>query len=216
MTGSGLDLAGHTRFAAVDFESTGAAAGRVEEPLQIGLAVMQGTEILPQESYVSLLRTNGPATPAARRVHGIEDGQRGDSPTLPEIWTEVRHRLGGAVVVAHGAATERRFLRALPLHGFGPWLDTLPLARALLPDLPDHSLSRVLGELRLADAVRSLCPERDWHDALFDAVACLVFLREVLRGAGLEHEPVGRLLQPLTGAYHRGRGWRRLRGSLGL
>ena len=59
---------------------------------------------------------------------------------MVDLWPPIRDRLAGAAVVAHGAGTEKRFLRAFPYHGFSPWIDTLRLARKVLPNL-----SRVLN-----------------------------------------------------------------------
>ena len=45
---------------------------------------------------------------------------RADAPSFPSLWPEIRSRLGQSVVVGHNPATERKFLRRFPGHGFGP------------------------------------------------------------------------------------------------
>lgn len=207
---------GQVMFAALDFESSGASPGGTDEPVQVGMAVMHGTGLDAGSLYRSLLRSTARVTRSARLVHGIADEHLEDAPEMRALWPEFQRRLAGAVVVAHGGGTERRFLRQFPFHGFGPWLDTLPLSRALLPGLADHALSSVVGALDLEGEVREACPDCSWHDALFDAVACLVFLRHVIVALKLEPEPLGRLLTPDTSAYHRERGLRRVRRELGL
>ena len=92
---------------------------------------------------------------------------------------------------------EKRFLRAFPWHGFGPWLDTLTLLRRAFPDLPNHRLGDAVMALGLADEVDALCPGLRWHDALYDAVACAVAVRHVVRGAGLEGVPLRQLFAKL-------------------
>jgi len=191
-------------WAALDFESAGAARGRSDEPVQVGMAVWQGAGI--DRTFRSYIHAPVRITRAARAVHGIGDSALHGAPPMASLWPEFKARLGGAIVVAHGAGTERRFLRAFPLHGFGPWIDTLPLARALLPDLPDHALATVIGACGAEAEVRAICPDSDWHDALFDAVASLVFLRHVVAGLGLESAPAGQLLSFDTSSYHRRRG----------
>jgi len=205
--------AGEVVWAALDFESAGTAPGRSDEPVQVGLAVWRGGA--PDKLFCSYVHSAVRITRAARAVHGIADADVAAAPPLAALWPEFKSRLTGAVVVAHGAGTEKRFLRAFPLHGFGPWLDTLTLSRAMLPDLPDHALSTVLGALGLDDEVREACPQGTWHDALFDAVACLVLLRRMLAWPELSGLRVGQLLNLDAAAYRRQRSWRRTARSAG-
>ena len=191
-------------WAALDFESAGAAPGRSDEPVQVGMAVWRGGE--PGELFRSFIHSPVRVTRAARAVHGIGDEQLAAAPAMAALWPEFKVRLSGAVVVAHGAGTERRFLRAFPLHGFGPWIDTLNLARALWPELEDHALGTVVVACGLEAEVRRLCPEFDWHDALFDAVASLVFLRHVVEALDLAGARVGQLQNVDASAYRRRRG----------
>jgi DNA polymerase-3 subunit epsilon len=191
-------------FTAIDFESAGAARGHSDHPVQVGL----GTWSLAaghQQPFVSFLHTRQPILWSAQKVHGITPTALIGAPTLLSLWPELKSRLAGAVVVAHGKGTEKRFLRAFPGHGFGPWVDTLLLARAAWPELPDHSLGGLCTALSLTSAVQALVPERSWHDALFDAVASLVLLAQVVEILALAGHPVEVLLQPDTSRWHRQR-----------
>jgi len=94
------------------------------------------------------------------------------------------------VLIAHGAGTEKRFLRAFPLHGFGPWVDTVALSRRFLPSLSDHALGSVCAALELTDEVARLVPDGRWHHALFDAVASLLVVRRLVSELKLEHHDV--------------------------
>lgn len=190
------------RFTAIDFESAGAARGRTDVAVQVGLACWSA-EAGHHDRFVSYLASDEPVQWQARKVHGIRDEDLEGAPSLPSLWPEFRSRLGGAVVVAHGRGTEKRFLRAFPGHGFGPWIDTLPLARALWPGLPDHSLGSLCDALGLSAAVARLVDDRSWHDALFDAVASLVLLTHVIEAQQLEGQPVDCLLHPDTSQWHR-------------
>ena len=160
-----MPLVRHCRFTAIDFESAGAARGMTDSPVQVGLASWSA-EDGHGDAFVSYLFTDQPVQWSARKVHGIGPEQLADAPSLLSLWPELKRRLSGAVVVAHGKGTEKRFLRAFPGHGFGPWIDTLLLARAAWPDLPDHSLGALCETLGLADEVRAIVPEKSWHDAL--------------------------------------------------
>ena len=123
--------------AALDFESAGEAPGRTDSPVQCGMATMRGSLLLPGTFFVSYINPRRPVTWAARQVHGISDEDVADAPDMSALWPEFRARLSGAIIVAHSAGTERRFLRAFPFHHFGPWLDTLHLSRKAWPGLAD-------------------------------------------------------------------------------
>ena len=106
-------------------------------------------------------------------------------------------------IVAHGKGTEKRFLRAFPGHGFGPWIDTLLLTRAAWPDLSNHSLGALCDHHGLTSAIRAIVPNKSWHDALFDATASLVLLAHLIETLELAGRPVDILLQPDTSAWHK-------------
>lgn len=191
-----------SRFTAIDFESAGAARGMTDSPVQVGLATWS-TEAGHDAPFVSYLFTDQPVQWSARKVHGIGPEQLTDAPTLLSLWPDLKRHLAGALVVAHGKGTEKRFLRAFPGHGFGPWIDTLLLARAAWPDLSDHSLGPLCAHHGLVDKIRTLVPRKSWHDALFDAAASLVLLEHLVDTHTLVDQPVECLLQPDTTTWHR-------------
>lgn len=174
-------------FTAVDFESTGSVAGWEEEAWQIGVAEVAG---------------GAPTGVMADGWLGVAAG-RPFNPYAPGRHAQVREELAaaepwalqwgrwkdwfapGRPLVAHNAATERKFLRkAAPMHRFGPWVDTLALARRALPGRKEYGLGAVCGALGLEAEVAARCPGRTWHDALFDAVAAGVFLSWLLGQEG--------------------------------
>lgn len=192
------------RFTAIDFESAGAARGRTDVPVQVGLASWRPDSPVT-DSFVSYLRSDQPVTWSARKVHGIRDEDLVDAPRLQQLWPILKGRLGGAVVVAHGKGTEKRFLRAFPGHGFGPWIDTLLLARAAWPAAASHSLSDLCDAAGVSDEVRKTVPDRIWHDALFDAVGSLVLLRHLVESLHLHDHPLAVLLHPDLSAWAKSR-----------
>jgi len=172
-----------TRFAAIDFESAGSAPGRAEEPVQIAVAHLVGTAIT--ESLCSYVKTENPVTWAARKVHGITDAMIGDAPHFVDLWPRIKSDMEGCWIVAHGAATEKRFLRVFPFHPFGPWVDTLVLARAVYPRLSSHALGDVIRAVGLDGEPEIRADGFRWHDARCDAVASLVLLRHLVAVCGL-------------------------------
>jgi DNA polymerase-3 subunit epsilon len=194
-------LVGDCRFTAIDFESAGAARGRTDVPVQVGLASWSAAA-RHGGTFVSYLASESPITWSARKVHGIRDEDLAGAPGLLALWPELKSRLAGAAVVAHGKGTEKRFLRTFPGHGFGPWVDTLLLARAAWPEMPEHSLSALCDALGLSAAVQAMLPGRRWHDALYDAVASLVLLEHVIDRFDLAARPLDCLVQPDTAAWY--------------
>ena len=200
-------------WAAVDFESAGAAPGRSDEPVQVGMAIWRGAAF--GDFFRSYIHSPVRITRSAQAVHGIADQDIASAPSMPALWPDFKARLSGAVVVAHGAGTEKRFLRSFPLHGFGPWLDNLAMVRAALPELTVHSLWTVTRAIGAEDEVCALCPGYGWHDALFDAVACLVILRRIVECCGLHDATVGELISADAPAYRRRRALLRTAKSAG-
>ncbi len=195
---------GDCRFTAIDFESAGATRGKTDVAVQIGMwswSRGQGHH----DAFVSHLATDQPIAWSAQKVHGITKHDLAQAPSLLSLWPECKKRLRQAVLVAHGRGTEKRFLRAFPGHGFGPWVDTLQLGRALWPDLPDHSLGSLCDLLELTPAVRELVPDKTWHDALFDAAASMILLIHILQLHALADRDVQDLLHPDTSRWHQNR-----------
>ncbi len=192
-----------TAFAAIDFESAGAQKGSTDVPVQLGIACLTGGEAELSGQFTSYLATDQPIIWSAQKVHGIRREDLDGAPTLLALWPQISPLLQERWIVAHGAATEKRFLRAFPFHGFGPWVDTLKLTRALWPDLASHALGDIIRALNLEPELQRLYPTFRWHDALSDAIASLVLLRHVIVTAGISAESSDILLRADDSHYHR-------------
>lgn len=175
-------LAKDARLVAVDFETTGYVRGYPDQPWQIGLIEMRAGEVAPATAHDTLLNVGArPFNPHAPGRHGLLREELAAAPELASLWPELAPRLVGVPLVAHNAATEKRMLaHAFPMHTFGPWIDTLAIARAAYPTLKSHRLEEVLNALGLTPTVQALCPERTWHDALYDACASAVLLAHLV------------------------------------
>ena len=169
-------------FASIDFESTGHREGIGDEPIQVGIAVMKGFEIDKSSFFRSYIKPSNDLqiTSRSQSVHRIKNEQLEKSPVLFQLWPKINELLSKRVVVAHGAGTEKRFLRSFPMHGFDIWIDTLQLAKKVLPESTDYSLGALIHDIGANEDLKTICPELDWHDALFDAVASLFLLKELL------------------------------------
>ena len=195
-------------YTAIDFESAGATAGRTDVPIQIAMAAWHPHEGLGA-TFVSYLRSTQRIAWNAQKVHGITLADLEDAPDLLALWPVVKLHLADRVIVAHGKGTEKKFLRAFPGHGFGPWVDTLLLSRATWPQWTDHSLGTLCDALELTPAIQAACPARQWHDALFDSIASLFLLEKILHLTGAQSAPLSHLLQPDQSAWHRHQSTRR-------
>ena len=166
----------------LDFESTGAVRGYPDEPWQVGMVEMKDGRVTGRfhESWLRVA-AGRPFNPYAPGRHADVRHLLAAAPAMSDLWPVWRPWLEGRPLAAHNAGTERKFLlRAAPMHGLGPWIDTLRLARQVRPDLEGHSLAEVAAALGVVGRARDLCPGRDWHDALFDAFAGALVLERCL------------------------------------
>lgn len=170
----------------LDFETTGVVPGYPNEPWQLGLATLE--DGAPDEASLASHWLRVGDRPFNRYAPGrhaqLRDVLR-EAPTLHDLWADLAPRLLGRPLVAHNAATERAVLAAaFPLHRFGPWIDTLDLARHAWPGLRSYALEALVPVLGLAPAVSRLCPGILPHDASYDAAAAAVLLAHLLAQPG--------------------------------
>ena len=144
-------------FAAIDFETTAYFNGGTNEPWQLGLALVRDFKIVETREWF------------------FGTAETPDFEPIMTQWEDIAPLLTGRTLVAHNIACERTILtRLAPLTKFGPWKDTLKLARARYPKLPSYALGELcslLGCLPDAAEIPALAG-RTWHDGLYDAVAC--------------------------------------------
>lgn len=181
----------------LDFETTGAVAGHADEPWQVGMVELQDGRVTGRyhESYLRVAAAR-PFNPYAPGRHAELRGVLAAAPPPADLWPVWRPWLEGRPLAAHNIGTERKFLQRLaPMHEFGPWIDTLKLARRVRPDLDGHALADVCAALGVVERARKLCPGRDWHDALFDAFASALVLEHCLALPGWEDVGVEALSQ---------------------
>ena len=170
-------------FVAIDFETTGVVGRLPDEAWQLGMVRVRGGVLQPAEVFESYLfvgdRPFNPHTPGR---HAKIRSLLSEAPHLVDLWPELRPWWTGNPLLAHNVGTERKFVqRTAPLHRTGPWIDTLKLVRIAFPTMTSHALSDVLAQLGLLREVQDVCPGRDPHDALFDAVGCAVLFLFLMR-----------------------------------
>jgi len=172
------------RLTAIDFETTGTVPGYPNEPWQVGLVTIEDGKIIEESRFSSWLKIDAkrPFNKFAPGRHSQIRDVLADAPTLAELFPELSKRILGVSLIAHNTATERNILtKAFPLHPFGPWVDTLTLAREALPSLPSYALEDLLPVLGLTDEMRKLCPDTAPHDALYDAIGAAMVLGKIMQ-----------------------------------
>lgn len=137
-------------FVAIDFETTGFEDGR-NEPWQLGAAVVRGGEI------------------AETREWFFGTALTPDFEPIMAQWEDFHPVLAGKTLAAHNIACEKTILtRIAPLTPWGPWIDTLRLAKKAYPRLPGYTLGELCEMFGCVPSIGG----RTWHDGLYDAVAC--------------------------------------------
>jgi DNA polymerase-3 subunit epsilon len=179
-----------TTLTVLDFETTGSVPGFDTEPWQIGAVVLKNGTVDPEQTFESLVRVdvNRPFSAYAPGKHHKLREQIAAADEVSKVWKKLEGWVCGVPLVAHNIATEKKFLRQMaPMHRFGPWIDTLALARQAWPQAPSHKLEDLIAGLNLETRIRELCPIGEAHDALYDAVACAVLLEYLLSLLGWQN-----------------------------
>jgi DNA polymerase-3 subunit epsilon len=179
-----------TTLTVLDFETTGSVPGFDSEPWQVGAVLLVNGRVDPGRTFERLVRVdiNRPFSAYAPGKHHQRRDEIAAAGEVSRVWKEMEGWVTGRPLAAHNAATEKKFLRLMaPMHRFGPWVDTLALARQAWPAAPSHKLEDLIAGLKLESRVRELCPHGESHDALYDAVACAVLLEHLLMQPGWEH-----------------------------
>jgi DNA polymerase III epsilon subunit-like protein len=156
----------HKRYAVVDVEGNGQ-----RPPDLVELAVVSIVDGEIGDPDVWLIKPDTPITSMARRIHGITNEMVATAPAFAQVDKEVREGLAGCVIVAHNVGVDLGVLkRKMPDFEPAEVLDTLKLARRLLPNQANHRLTSLVNALGLAGNLPAdLVPHRAAYDALMAA-----------------------------------------------
>ena len=162
-----------------DIETTGSSATKGGAITELGaLKVVRGEVV---EEFATLVNPGRKIEPFVARLTGITDRMVAEAPPISEVMPLFERFVEGSVLVGHNVHFDCSFVtaaRGLSLPN--PVLDTLKLARSLVPGLRRYRLSSLASHF----GVRAM-PN---HRALSDSAATAeVFLRllKLLRSAGV-------------------------------
>ncbi|MFE4333277.1 PolC-type DNA polymerase III [Streptomyces sp. NPDC056831] len=144
-----------TTFVVIDFETT-TPTGYPAQPIEVAALAFRYAEGAWQETgrSESLIRPPAfaPVTPADTAQTGLTPEQLQQAPTPAEALGALDRRLTAGstyLLVAQHAATEANVIRNQAEHcpklARTDFLDTIPLAKHLIPGLPNYKLDTLLG-----------------------------------------------------------------------
>jgi DNA polymerase-3 subunit epsilon len=167
-------------FVVLDLETTGGSPAN-DRITEVGAVKIRGGEVIG--TFQTLVNPGVPIPPLISALTGITDPMVADQEPIEVVLPCLLEFLGGAVLVAHNASFDRRFVQAnLERHGYQRLTNrvvcTARLARKLLPrdEVPNVRLATLAAYL---GATVAPC-----HRALTDARATVDVFHSLLEQAG--------------------------------
>lgn len=171
------------RFIAFDLETTGTVPG-VDRIVEIGAVKFNNLEV--EAVFSTLINPGKPIPPGATAVNGITDDMVAQAPDIELILPEFSKFCEDLILVAHNAPFDSQFLMAdfkrLEVSGpTGTVVDTLPIARKVLPGLPNYKLGTLVQHLKI--------PSSNFHRAEEDATYCGRLFIELYKRISIAGQP---------------------------
>lgn len=155
---------------AVDFETTTADADAAD-PLSVGWVGLEEGRVQIGDAGYTLVAHRGEVPVESIRIHRLVPGELSEGVAPEALGDVLREAVDGRVLVAHGAALERRMLDRFEVP-YDACLDTLGIVRTL-----DQRAGRPGADARLPEAARRYgVPRLAAHQAHTDALTTAMLL----------------------------------------
>ncbi|KAF6509726.1 DinG family ATP-dependent helicase YoaA [Geobacillus stearothermophilus] len=140
------------RFVIIDLETTGNGPKKGDRIIQLGMAVVEGRSIV--ERFASFFNPEQPIPPFIQQLTNIDEQTVEEAPLFADKAGEIAAMMKGAYFVAHNVDFDLPFLQAeLERAGrppfAGPTIDTVELARIVLPSAESYKLGDLAKQLGL-------------------------------------------------------------------
>ena len=166
-------------FNSIDVETANADRASI---CQIGIVHVRDGEI--KDQWQTLVNPEDWFDPWNISIHGIDENDARNSPTLPEVRGELRSRLRGSILVSHTSFDRVAFERAMTRYNLEQlqvtWLDSARIARRAWPESYGRS------GYGLKNIARDLSISFKPHDALEDARAAAEIVRRACAATGTD------------------------------
>ncbi len=166
---------GDLDFVVFDSETTGLQPSQGDRIVSLSAVRVRAGRVLQADTFHTLVNPERPIPASSKRFHGIDDAMVRDAPVLADVLPRFYEYAGSAVLVAHNAAFDKKFLdMGATAAGLAlldnPVLDTLFLSYGIHRDFDGHNLDAIAERLGVTVEGR--------HTSLGDARATAeVFLK---------------------------------------
>ncbi len=167
----------NSQFWVVDVEGNG---GSPPEIVELAMVEVDGL-LLGRNPRHWLIKPQQPIASVVSRIHGLTDADVANAPSIEDLADDILMRIEDTPIVGHNVRVEVDILtRSLP--GWMPRIaiDTVVLARSVIPGLSSYSLGKIGKYLGLEEEATGRTGGRH-HAALFDATLTALIFIDLLR-----------------------------------
>ena len=156
-------------FAAIDFET---ATSNYTSVCSLGICVVENNKITDRKEIL-IKPEPFEFNDYNIKIHGITPDMVVNKPTLADYWAKLKPYLDHKTVIAHNASFDVGFLKHnAKLLGYefnNTYIDTLPLAKDLFPDLKKYKLGKIADSLGIeVDVAHRALADVDTTVKVFD------------------------------------------------
>ncbi|WP_455580668.1 exonuclease domain-containing protein [Dysosmobacter sp.] len=139
-------------FVVLDFETTGLSPTS-DTIIEVAALKVLGGNVA--DTFSTLINPDRQILPRITQITGITNGMVKNAPFLRDVIAPLHDFLGDLVLVAHNAPFDIGFLKAAyydaGISAKIQYVDTVKVARASFPNMPNYKLSTLIQELGISD-----------------------------------------------------------------